>query len=103
MIIRDDREAVFFIDRGANFSDSDKNEVCLWTDCESLVHSFAAVFEDLWINATDIKNRIGEIESGKLSPKTFLIKDAETARKKYDEITSSAKKSIFYDNFWFWT
>lgn len=95
MIIRDDKEAVFFIDRGANFSDPDKNEVCLWTDCGSLVHSFAGVFEDLWLNASDIQKRIGEIESGKLSPKTFLIKDAETAQKKYDEITSSAKKSIF--------
>ena len=95
IIIRDNREAVFFIDRGSVFSDSDKNEVCLWTDCVSLVHSFASIFEDLWLNAIDIQKRIGEIESGKLSPKTCLIKDAETAQKKYDEITSSAKKSIF--------
>ncbi len=94
IIIRDDREAVFFIDRGDSFLDSDKNEVCLWTDCGSLVHSFAGVFEDLWLNATDIQKRIGEIESGKMSPRTFLIKEAETAHKKYDEITSSAKKSI---------
>jgi hypothetical protein len=95
MIIRDDEEAVFFIDRGADFSDSDKSEVCLWTNCRSLVQSFAGVFEDLWLDATDLQKRISEIEHGKLSPKTFLIKDAETARNKHDEITSSAKKSIF--------
>ena len=95
MIIRDDDEAIFFIDRGADFSVSEKNEVCLWTNCGSLVRSFASVFKDMWFNSTDIKKKIVEIESGKPSPKTFLIKDAETARKKYDEITSSAERSIF--------
>ncbi len=95
MIIRDYEEAIFFIERGVDFSAAEKTEACLWTNCESLVRSFAAVFEDLWLNATDIKKKIGEIKSGKPSPKTFLIKDAEVARKKYDEITSSAKRSIF--------
>jgi len=94
-IIRDDKEAVFFIDRGANFSDSDKSEVCLWTDCGSLVQSFAGVFEDLWLNASDLQKKIGEIEHCKASSNTFLIKDSEKARKKLDEITSSAKKRIF--------
>jgi hypothetical protein len=95
MIIRDDAEAIFFIEKGANFSATEKNEVCLWTNCESLVHSFATVFEGLWLNTTDIKEKIAEIKSGKPLPKTILIKDAETAQKKYGEITSSAKKSIF--------
>ena len=95
MIIRDDEEAVFFIERGTDFSAAQKSEVCLWTNCGSLVRSFGAVFEDLWLNATDIKKKIVEIKSGKPSPKTFLIKETETARKKYDEITSSAKRSIF--------
>jgi sugar-specific transcriptional regulator TrmB len=94
MIIRDDEEAMFFIDQGADFSTAEKNEVCLWTNCGSLVRSFASVFEDLWFNSTDIKKKIEEIESGKPSPKIFLFKDAETARKKYEEITSTAQRSI---------
>jgi sugar-specific transcriptional regulator TrmB len=95
MIIRDDEEAMFFINQAPNFSTVEKNEVCLWTNCGSLVQSFAAVFEDLWLNSTDMKQKILEIESGKPSPKTTLIKDAKTARKKYEEITSSAKRSIY--------
>jgi sugar-specific transcriptional regulator TrmB len=95
MIIRDDEEAIFFIDRGADFSAAEKNEVCLWTNCRSLIHSFEAVFEDSWLNATDMQKKILEIKSGKQSQKAILIKDAEIARKKYDEIMSSAKRSIF--------
>lgn len=81
MIVRDYEEAIFFIEQGADFSATEKTEVCLWTNCGSLVRSFAAVFEDLWLNATDIKKKIVEIKSGRLSPKTFLIKDAEAAQK----------------------
>jgi sugar-specific transcriptional regulator TrmB len=95
MIIRDNEEAIFFIDRGADFSVAEKNDVCLWTNCGSLVRSFAAVFEDSWLNSTEMQKKILEIKSGKQSQKTILIKDVETARKKYDEIISSAKRSIF--------
>jgi sugar-specific transcriptional regulator TrmB len=95
MIIRDDEEALFFIDHGLDFSTDEKNEVCLWTNCGSLVRSFASVFEDLWFNSIDIKKKFVEIESGKSSPKIFLFKDAESARKKYDEITSTVQRSIF--------
>ena len=95
MIIRDDEEAIFFIDRGGDFSAAEKNEVCLWTNCGSLVRSFAAVFEDSWLNSTDMQKKILEIKSGKQSPKTILIKDAEIARKKYNEIMSFAKRRIF--------
>ena len=89
------RKQYSLLNQGADFSATEKTDVCLWTNCGSLVRSFASVFEDLWINAIDIKKKIVEIKSGKPSPKTFLIKDAETARKKYDEITSSAQRSIF--------
>jgi sugar-specific transcriptional regulator TrmB len=95
MIIRDDEEAIFFIEQGTDFSNVERKEVCLWTNCGSLVRSFAAVFEDLWLNSTNIQKKILEIKSGKQSPKTYVIKDAETARKKYDEVTSLVKRSIF--------
>jgi sugar-specific transcriptional regulator TrmB len=95
LIIRDNEEAIFFINQGTDLSEAEKNDLCLWTNCGSLVHSFASVFEDLWVNAIDMKKKIVEIKSGKPSSKTFLIRDAETAQKKYGEITSSVKRSIF--------
>ncbi len=95
MVIRDDQEAMFFINASADPATAENDDVCLWTDCRDLVRSFIGIFEDSWHNATDIQKKIAEIETGKPFPKTSVIKDADRAREEYDEITSSARKSIF--------
>ncbi len=95
MAIRDDEEAMFFINASGYSATAVEDDVCLWTDCRDLVHSFIGIFEDSWHNATDIQKKIAEIETGKPSPKTFVIKDADRAHKEYDEITRLAKESIF--------
>jgi sugar-specific transcriptional regulator TrmB len=79
MVIRDQEEALFFISSGTEKTASRKNEICLWTNCKSLVETFSSVFEDLWHNSTHIAERICEIETGKPMPKTIIIPDAETA------------------------
>ncbi|HLN88780.1 MAG TPA: helix-turn-helix domain-containing protein [Candidatus Binatia bacterium] len=94
MVIRDEDEVAFIISSIENNGD-DKHTTCLWTNCKALIQSFSSVFEDSWHNATEIRKKIAEIETGKPSPKTFVIKDADTAHKKYAEITRSAKSSIF--------
>jgi sugar-specific transcriptional regulator TrmB len=94
MVIRDEKETVFFIDpRQGDFA-SEQNDVCLWTNCKSLTHSFLALFEDQWRNSTDIQKKILEIETGKLMPKTYIISDAETAKGKYDATLGKATKEI---------
>jgi len=94
MVIRDEEETVFFIDPRKGEVDSEQDDVCLWTNCKSLVYAFLAMFEDLWRNATDIKQKIVEIETGQPTPKTHIISDAETAYKKYHEAMRSAKEEI---------
>jgi sugar-specific transcriptional regulator TrmB len=94
MAIRDQEEAIFFITQKAYTPTSRQDDVCLWTNCKSLVGAFSAVFEDLWSNSTDIKERIDEIETGKVNPKMFVIGDAEIARKKYNKAVQSAKEEI---------
>ncbi len=94
MAIRDQEEALFFITPKTGASPSKEDDVCLWTDCKSLVKAFTVVFEDFWHNSTDIRERITEIETDKLTPKTFIIGDALTAEKKYNEIIRSAKEEI---------
>jgi sugar-specific transcriptional regulator TrmB len=94
MIIRDDKETMFFIDPKMDASATEKDYVCLWTNCKTLVSSFSAMFEDLWSNSTDIEKKIVEIETGKPTPKTCVISESETAKKKYDETLSSARKEI---------
>ena len=93
-IIRDHEEALFFMTPRSSFSTEENDYICLWTNCKDLVEAFNGVFEDLWQNSTDIQKRITEIETGKLSPKTCIINDAETAHKNYHEAMHSAEKEV---------
>jgi sugar-specific transcriptional regulator TrmB len=94
MVIRDEEEVVFFITPKVDVPLSEQDNVCLWTNCKSLVGSFLVMFENLWRNSMDIERKIVEIETGKPTPKTFVISDAEVVKKKYDEILQSAKEEI---------
>jgi sugar-specific transcriptional regulator TrmB len=94
MIIRDEEETMFFIDPKPDASATEKDYVCLWTNCKTLVNSFSAMFEDLWSKSTDIEKKIIEIETGKPSPKTCVIAEAKTAKMKYDEILCSAREEV---------
>jgi sugar-specific transcriptional regulator TrmB len=93
MVIRDDEEILFFISP-RTLQPTKKQEACIYTNCESLVQAFASVFEDLWHNSTDIENKIVEIETGKPTPKTLIIADAETAEEKYSQTLRAAESEI---------
>jgi sugar-specific transcriptional regulator TrmB len=94
IILRDEKEAIFFIDPKPEVSTSERDYVCLWTNCKTLVDSFSAMFEDLWSNSTDIEKKIDEIETGKPTPKTCVFAEAKKAKEKYDETLRSARKEI---------
>jgi sugar-specific transcriptional regulator TrmB len=94
MVIRDEDEALFFIRPRTEAAIIERDDVCLWTNCKTLVKGFAAIFEELWRYSTDVKKKIIEIETGKPPPKAYSISDTETARKKYDETMQMAKKEI---------
>lgn len=93
MIIRDQQEILFFITPSTNIMGSKNENTCLCTNCISMIQAFSGVFEDLWSNSTDIGDRINEIESGQLTPKTYII-NAKEAYKKYYEIIRSAEEEI---------
>jgi len=94
MVTRDNEEILFFTSRPDRADKVGKDDVCLWTNCRSLVQAFGAIFEELWRNSTDIENKIIEIETGKPTSKTYVMPDAETARKKYHETLQLAKEEI---------
>ncbi len=93
MVIRDGEEILFFI-TSKDAPKSAQNDMCLWTNCKTLVDSFTAVFEDLWRNSTDLERKIVEVETGKPAPNTHVISDAETASKRYNELLCSAEREI---------
>jgi hypothetical protein len=94
MIVKDEDEALFFLKPRTENSIIEKDDVCLWTDCKTLVKAFTAVFEEIWHNSTDISQKISEIETSKQKSKSFIIKDAATAQKKYRETLKKAKNEI---------
>jgi sugar-specific transcriptional regulator TrmB len=94
MVIRDEEEIVFFIKHEPYKSRVEEDDMCLWTNCTSLVQAFMGVFEDLWHNSTDIQKKIEQIETGKPGPTTCVISDAQVARKKYEAVVHSAEQEI---------
>ena len=94
MVIRDNEETFFFITPRTAPSTEEHDYLGLWTNCKDLVQAFSGVFEDLWQNSTDIQKKITEIETGKPAPKTCVIRDADTAHKKYHEVMRSAEKEV---------
>ena len=92
MMIRDGEEILFFI--SPRKQATKKREACIFTNCGSLVQAFAGVFEDLWRNSTSIEEKMVEIETGKPTPKTLVIADAEKAKEKYDQTLRAAEAEI---------
>ncbi len=91
MVIRDGEEILFFITPRPD-APGTVQDVCLWTDCKELVHSFSAVFEDFWRNSTDIQEKISEIENS--TSERIFMSNTEDAEKTFREILGSPKKQI---------
>ena len=92
MVIRDDEEVLLFITPRAETAREKQVDTGIWTNCKTLVQTFASVFEDLWRNATETV----PVDTGRIPPKTFILSNEETIRKKYDEIMDSAKNEITF-------
>lgn len=92
MVIRDNEEVLFFIK--PKTATEDARDLCLWTNCADLIQAFTVVFEDLWLNSTDIQTKIAGIGIDKPTPETCIIKDAEIAQRKYINVVRSAKREI---------
>jgi len=99
MITRDNEEILFFTTpRTDKIGNND--EICLWTNCKTLVRTFTVVFEDLWHNSIDLQTKIAEMETGKLPAQTSTnIDDVKRAEKDYRKVLSAAKKEIMMMTF----
>lgn len=96
MVIRDEEEVLLFITPRADAPRTKTADTGIWTNCKTLVQTFASVFEDLWRNATDTQQEIRKGKPVSSPPKTFTISTAEKLREKYDAALNSAKKEIIF-------
>lgn len=92
MAVRDHKELIIFI---SEKNQATKDEVILCTNCKSIIEAFSGVFEEAWNKSRRIEDRINEIETGKTSPNTRIIKDPSKAMNKYYQILDSAQDELF--------
>jgi sugar-specific transcriptional regulator TrmB len=94
MVIRDNDEVVLFISDKNKQQESRGKEVCLSTNCTSIIEAFSGIFENLWKNSTNIEDIIAEFESAKHPTRTQIINDPLTAKERYAQAIKSAKQEI---------
>jgi len=93
-IVVTDEELLIFIAQKIGDFPKGQDNVCFWTNCNTLVQSFSTVFEELWRNSKNIKEKDVEIKTGKSMPRACILNDSEAAHKKLYEIVRSAKEYI---------
>jgi len=65
VFIRDEEDILFFI-RPETEDSTNTNEVCIFTNCESLIQTFTNIFQDSWQNSIDIDEAIEAYLKGDL-------------------------------------
>ncbi len=94
VVIRDDQEAIFFISPRTETPSTEQDDVGLWTNCFSLVCAFKGIFDQLWSNSNDIREKIAEIETGKPMLRAQIIGNAAVAKKTYYDALYSATHEV---------
>jgi sugar-specific transcriptional regulator TrmB len=73
MVMKDHEEAIVFISPDVELSTIEQDEVCLWTNCGSLVHAFMGIFDELWRNAIAVKQKIAQVEQQTLGKEAIVF------------------------------
>jgi sugar-specific transcriptional regulator TrmB/pimeloyl-ACP methyl ester carboxylesterase len=81
MVTKDKEEVLFFIrpEEGARR----QGDVCIYTNCISLVETFNGIFQNLWHTSLDIEVKIRELETGKL-PEVHQHLQSQTRKEKLE-------------------
>jgi sugar-specific transcriptional regulator TrmB/pimeloyl-ACP methyl ester carboxylesterase len=69
MVMRDEKEVFFFTQPDPEPFSIKKNEMCIYTNCESLVQTYLGIFREMWNNSTNIDQTISLIDTGKYTKK----------------------------------
>jgi len=73
-IVVADEELLIFIAQKIGDFPKGQDDVCFWTNCNTLVQSFSTVFEELWRNSKNVKEKNAEIKTGCQEPAFSMIR-----------------------------
>ena len=87
MVTKDREEVLFFIrpEEGTRR----QGDVCIYTNCTSLVETFDGIFQNLWHTSLDIEAKIRELETGKL-PELRQHLQSQTTKEKLELVEGYA-------------
>jgi pimeloyl-ACP methyl ester carboxylesterase/sugar-specific transcriptional regulator TrmB len=92
MVTKDKEEVLFFIrpEEGTRR----QGDVCIYTNCSSLVEAFNGIFQNLWRTSLDIEAKIRELETGKL-PEVRQHFQSQTIREELEPVeVYAASKTV---------
>ncbi|MCP8309814.1 MAG: hypothetical protein H3Z54_14200, partial [archaeon] len=93
ILIIDEREVLF----GTAFENHPmdyRKTTALWTSDKEYIKAMRESFESFWKDSIDARSRIAELKTGKLLEQTYVIRNAEEALKKINEILFLAKREV---------
>jgi sugar-specific transcriptional regulator TrmB len=90
MAIKDKEESIIF----TSYQDEtiSKNSTCLWTNSKSIINAFYGVFENLWQNSINLKQKLDELTISGISNQ--IDEYSIITKKKLYEALNSAEKEI---------
>ncbi|PVX26469.1 MAG: hypothetical protein CW716_05875 [Candidatus Bathyarchaeum sp.] len=94
MVLRDNKEVLYFLSPRTGDLEVQNGYVCLFTNATSIADLLSSVFEEIWRNSTDINQKIRELETGVSPQRTEIIEDENLAITKFNEILQTAKEEI---------
>jgi pimeloyl-ACP methyl ester carboxylesterase len=99
LVIRDKEEVMIFIRPEAETATRKQRDVCIYTNCESLIQTFSGIFQNLWQSSTALKAKIAEIETGKLRETELVLGEQITKTLEPAEQYVFPKKTLREDEF----
>ena len=93
LVIRDSEEILLFIKPLSEKSKVEENDVCLWTDCKTIIGAFTTIFEELWRNSVDFEENVP------IFSRDYLIEKKDKTNQKlvereYDEKLTQAEREV---------
>jgi sugar-specific transcriptional regulator TrmB/pimeloyl-ACP methyl ester carboxylesterase len=89
MVTKDKEEVLFFIRPEEGTLTRRQDDVCIYTNCKSLVETFNGIFQNLWHTSVDTEAKIRELETGKL-PEVRQHLQSQTTKEKLEPVEGHA-------------
>lgn len=94
VFIKDTDELVLVISDNKSEVSSIQSNVCLFTNCKSIIKAFSGFFEEFWKNSITFEERKKQIETGKTISNMVIINNPELSKQKYEEIFNKSSNDI---------